>query len=206
MLHKVSINTVAYNNRGFIGRSAFLTNCKLIYYKLFARLYSLCGRCSDCVMVNSSWTQNHINELWSLAYRTRVVYPPCDVVKFDDVFACDKHDKNFYISSVAQIRPEKNHSLQIRSFARFLEQIKVTEKDAASLTKIKLFIIGSCRNEEDMKRAEDLRALAKSLGVGEHVEFKLNFKFEYLLEYLSESAVGLHTMIDEHFGIGWEQF
>jgi len=87
-----------------------------------------------------------------------------------------------------------------------LEQIKVTEKDASSLTKIKLFIIGSCRNEEDMKRAEDLRALAKSLGVGEHVEFKLNFKFEYLLEYLSESAVGLHTMIDEHFGIGWEQF
>lgn len=76
------------------------------------------------------------------------------------------------------------------------------EKNASKLDKIKLFIIGSCRNEEDQARADKLQELAKELDVHNHVELKLNFKFEFLLQYLSESAVGLHTMIDEHFGIG----
>lgn len=202
MLHKVSSQHVAFNNRPMIGKSPILTKCKLIYYRLFARLYSLCGRCADCVMVNSSWTQNHINEIWSLAYRTKIVYPPCDVARFEAIFENTAHDQNFYISSVAQIRPEKNHQLQIKSFAKFLERVKLEENDPVILAKIKLFIIGSCRNAGDQKRADDLKELAKQLQVQDHVELKLNFKFEYLLDYLSKSAVGLHTMTDEHFGIG----
>lgn len=202
MLQKVDNHNVSYNNRRFIGNSKILTKCKLIYYRLFAKIYSMCGRCSECVMVNSSWTQNHINELWSLAYGTRIVYPPCDVKKFESVFDSDKHDTNFYISSVAQIRPEKNHQLQIKSFAKFLNRIRCEEKDMSKLEKIKLFIIGSCRNEDDKARADKLQELAIELNVQHHVELKLNFKFEYLLKYLSESAVGLHTMTDEHFGIG----
>ena len=63
-------------------------------------------------------------------------------------------------------------------------------------------IIGSCRNEDDQKRADDLRKLSIELNVEKNVEFYLNFKFESLLERLSESAVGIHTMVDEHFGIG----
>ncbi len=66
-----------------------------------------------------------------------------------------------------------------------------------------MFIIGSCRNEDDLKRADALSELSKALGIEKHVELKLNFKFEYLLNYLSQSAVGIHTMIDEHFGIGF---
>lgn len=201
MLQRVSEQNVSYNNRRLIGRSPFLTKCKLVYYRMFAKLYSLCGRCSDCVMVNSSWTQSHINEIWSLAYRTRIVYPPCDVSKFETIFQNDKHDKNFYVSSVAQIRPEKNHQLQIKSFAKFLNKVE-EEESKENLAKIKLFIIGSCRNEDDKQRADNLKQLAKDLNIQDHVELKLNFKFEYLLQYLSESAVGLHTMIDEHFGIG----
>lgn len=103
---------------------------------------------------------------------------------------------------MAQIRPEKNHQLQIKSFAKFLERVKLEENDLVTLAKIKLFIIGSCRNADDQKRADDLKELAKQLQVQDHVELKLNFKFEYLLDYLSKSAVGLHTMTDEHFGIG----
>lgn len=203
MLQRVSSQSITYNNSRLIGKSIFLTNCKLIYYKMFARLYSLCGRCADCVMVNSSWTQNHINQIWGLAYRTRIVYPPCDVKKFEPIFSDEKHDTNFYIASVAQIRPEKNHQLQIKSFAKFLERVSIEENlEPKELSHIKLFIIGSCRHGEDKKRAETLRELARKLGLEDHVELKLNFKFEYLLQYLSESAVGLHTMVDEHFGIG----
>jgi len=30
-------------------------------------------------MVNSSWTEEHINELWLCSLKTHRVYPPCDV-------------------------------------------------------------------------------------------------------------------------------
>jgi alpha-1,2-mannosyltransferase len=122
MLQRVQDQSHSYNNRQLISRSPLLTRVKLVYYKLFARLYSLCGRCSSCVMVNSSWTQAHINYIWSLTYKTRIVYPPCDVKKFDTVFESSKHDENFYIASVAQIRPEKNHQLQIKALAKLIQK------------------------------------------------------------------------------------
>lgn len=124
MLENVSRKISTYNNRRLISRSPFLTRLKLVYYNLFAKIYSICGRCSDCVMVNSSWTKGHINNLWSLAYKTKVVYPPCDVEKFYSVFSDEKHDKNFYISTVAQFRPEKNHQLQIRALEKFIQRFK----------------------------------------------------------------------------------
>ena len=122
MLENVVQQVHSYNNREIISRSNLLTKCKLVYYRLFAAVYSFCGRCSDCVMVNSSWTQGHINNLWSLAYKTKTVYPPCDVNKLEPVFSDKRHDENFFIASVAQIRPEKNHQLQIRAVAKFLDK------------------------------------------------------------------------------------
>ena len=81
--------------------------------------------------------QAHINEIWSLAYRTKIVYPPCDVAKFEAIFDDPAHDQNFYISSVAQIRPEKNHPLQIKSFAKFLARVRLEEENPAELSRIK---------------------------------------------------------------------
>lgn len=120
MLENVSRKISSFNNRRLISQSPVLTKLKLFYYKFFATIYSFCGRCSDCVMVNSSWTKDHINSLWALAYKTKIVYPPCDVEKFYSVFKSEKHDENFYISSVAQFRPEKNHQLQLRALQKFL--------------------------------------------------------------------------------------
>lgn len=70
------------------------------------------------------------------------------------------------------------------------------------LKKVKLLLIGSCRDKDDENRVENLKKLAKELNVDCYVEFKLNFSFENLLINLAESAVGIHSMIDEHFGIG----
>ena len=123
MLELVSNNRENFNNRGAISRSKILTNAKLIYYKLFARLYSWSGRCAACVMVNSTWTQNHINKLWELAYKTKIVYPPCDVKLFEPVFGDQRHDQRFHIASVAQFRPEKNHAMQIRALAIFIKKL-----------------------------------------------------------------------------------
>jgi alpha-1,2-mannosyltransferase len=70
--------------------------------------------------------------------------------------------------------------------------------------KIKLLLIGSCRNDDDYRRVRTYKELAKKLGIDNKVEFKLNFTFDNLLVSLAESAVGIHSMIDEHFGIGWK--
>ena len=73
---------------------------------------------------------------------------------------------------------------------------------ASSHGEVKLILIGSCRNQDDQARVDSLKRLAKTLDVEDHVEFKLNFTFENLLKDLASSAVGIHSMIDEHFGIG----
>ena len=67
---------------------------------------------------------------------------------------------------------------------------------------IKLILIGSCRNQEDQDRVDSLKQLAQSLDIETMVDFKLNFTFENLLKDLAASAVGIHSMVDEHFGIG----
>uniref|UniRef100_A0A7S0CCI6 Glycosyl transferase family 1 domain-containing protein n=1 Tax=Proboscia inermis TaxID=420281 RepID=A0A7S0CCI6_9STRA len=51
-------------------------------------------------------------------------------------------------------------------------------------------------------RVGNLRALAKTLEIEHRLEFVLNQPFPVLKEWLQNSSVGLHTMWNEHFGIG----
>jgi alpha-1,2-mannosyltransferase len=67
---------------------------------------------------------------------------------------------------------------------------------------LRLVLIGGCRNQEDEDRVLMLRGLCQELGVADRVEFKLNVPFEELKRELGEATVGLHTMWNEHFGIG----
>lgn len=198
MLSVVKNQHVGFNNAAFITRNPFLSQVKLIYYHLFACVYGLVGSCSDVVMVNSSWTLNHILSLWKAGDRTHVVYPPCDVQTFLDIPLQDKKTPSGHmLVSIGQFRPEKNHPLQIRAFAQLL-----SKKEAASLLPLKLVLIGGCRNQDDELRVNQLRRLSEDLGVHKDVEFKINIPFDELKNYLSEATIGLHTMWNEHFGIG----
>ncbi|TDG96230.1 hypothetical protein EPR50_G00237700 [Perca flavescens] len=47
-----------------------------------------------------------------------------------------------------------------------------------------------------------LRGLCQELGVADRVQFKLNVPFEELKREMGEATIGLHTMWNEHFGIG----
>lgn len=58
--------------------SLWFSRCKVIYYMFFSWMYGLVGSCAHLVMVNSSWTRSHINELWRIPQRIKRVYPPCD--------------------------------------------------------------------------------------------------------------------------------
>lgn len=49
---------------------------------------------------------------------------------------------------------------------------------------------------------EEIQALACQLNVADRVEFRKNVGWEELCQLLASSAVGIHTMWCEHFGIG----
>jgi len=166
---------------------------KLFYYKLFAKMYSFVGSRAEVVMVNSTWTEGHINSLWKIPDRTNVVFPPCNTTTLCDIpFSV----REKIIISVAQFRPEKNHILQIESFNELLIQHPEYRNE------IKLVLIGSSRNSEDDSRVNYLKQRTKELCLEDLVEFKVNVNFNELKEWLSRASLGLHTMWNEHFGIG----
>ena len=58
------------------------------------------------------------------------------------------------------------------------------------------------RHDEDQQRVEQLRTLVENLNMTDEVEFKLNINFAELKNQLNRATIGLHTMWNEHFGIG----
>lgn len=195
MLDKVGGSESSYNNSETISRSRLLTNLKLIYYRLFAKMYGFAGRRNDVVMVNSTWTHSHISKIWG-PKRLYIVYPPCDTTSFLQL-PIKRDQKKFGIVSIGQFRPEKDHKLQLRILRGFLEELNQEERK-----RVELVLVGSCRNNDDMARVKELRQLAHTLKVKDHVRFELNVPFERVKEELGMASAALHTMWNEHFGIG----
>ncbi|KZS15184.1 GDP-Man:Man(3)GlcNAc(2)-PP-Dol alpha-1,2-mannosyltransferase [Daphnia magna] len=195
MLGQVANRTAAFNNNTFISRNPILSQAKIIYYKLFAYMYGISGRYAQTIMVNSSWTEDHINQIWNVPLRTHKVYPPCDVKEFLEI-PVDCDPQYLRIIAVAQFRPEKDHPLMIRSFYKLMDILTDEEK-----SRVKLVLVGSCRNEEDQRRVDDYKRLSKHFNIENHTEFYVNVEFNELKHLMEESTIGLHTMWNEHFGI-----
>ncbi|GAA5825292.1 hypothetical protein JCM11251_006924 [Rhodosporidiobolus azoricus] len=146
--------------------------------------------------------------------QARIVYPPCDTSSLSSLplFTVSRTSTSSpprtTIFSLAQFRPEKEHPTQFRALA------KVFELAPEYRGRVRLVCAGSVRNEEDEGRVEALRELAKELGLsvavseGEaaDVEFLINAPWPMLAETMGKSSIGLHTMVDEHFGIGVVEF
>uniref|UniRef100_A0A8R1DLW4 GDP-Man:Man(3)GlcNAc(2)-PP-Dol alpha-1,2-mannosyltransferase n=1 Tax=Caenorhabditis japonica TaxID=281687 RepID=A0A8R1DLW4_CAEJA len=198
MLDVVGSRQATFNNRSVIAQSNVLSLIKLIYYRLFALGYWLAGKAAHVVMVNGSWTQRHIASIWSRR-DVSIVYPPCDVEAFLNIESVAenllKDTKTVRLLSVGQIRPEKNHRLQIE----VLHDVK--DGLAKEGYNVELCIAGGCRNEEDRKRVEDLKKYAEKLKVSENLSWKVNVPYEDLVAELSKALISIHTMHNEHFGI-----
>uniref|UniRef100_A0A0N5BWX3 GDP-Man:Man(3)GlcNAc(2)-PP-Dol alpha-1,2-mannosyltransferase n=1 Tax=Strongyloides papillosus TaxID=174720 RepID=A0A0N5BWX3_STREA len=197
MIELIENRKSSYNNAEWISKSFIFSYAKLFYYKLFAIFYRFCSLGTDVVMVNGSWTENHINSLWNC--ESKKVYPPCNIEEFlkiqntaEDIF---KKEKVVQVLSIGQIRPEKNHKLQLEAFSIAKELLDKED------IKLKLIIVGGCRNDEDIQRYEMLKDYSNKLSISEDVIWKVNCPFNTLLELLSTSLIGIHTMINEHFGI-----
>jgi len=194
MLQKVQDHTSILRKRGVYSKNTIWNMGKLIYYRAFAKIYGYCGNFADIVMVNSTWTKGHIESLWNRD--ADIVYPPCDTERFSEL---PIENRERYIASLAQFRPEKDHMLQLQSFAKLLQN---NPQFREGKEKTCLVLIGSSRNEGDENRIQSLRVAAKELGIEDNVIFEINAPFQKLLEWVSKAKVGLHTMWNEHFGIG----
>jgi len=195
MLARVKSRTQTYNNRGMVARSPLVSRLKVLYYRLFSLLYGWCGAAATTVMVNSSWTQEHIQQLWG--GQPCLVYPPCDITHLEHLTGEGRESKQVRVLSIGQFRPEKDHVLQIKSMFE-LRQIVSDEQ----WTNTKLVIVGGCRGKEDWDLVKDLKDLTRYLSVEDNVEFRVNLPFPDLLQEFSNSLIGIHTMWNEHFGIG----
>jgi len=211
------------------------TMIKLVYYRFFAILYGCVGNLADIVMVNSTWTYNHISSLWwkfspssssssspattstttknakansKYERNLQIIYPPCRVPSSKSSAATKQNQTSRQptIVSIGQFRPEKNHKLQIEALDLVLsEHPELRQKNDSSSPSsgtIQLKLIGSCRNDADRGRVDELRSIVNERGLEDSVEFCINPPYKELQESMFVSSIGIHTMREEHFGIG----
>lgn len=191
MIQKLQVKS--YNNSGLIAGNSVLRNAKIAYYKYLTRIYSFCGKCCDLAFTNSTWTNGHIIRSWTECPSIKLLYPPCDLSPFINRIQVksEKYD-SIQVISLSQFRPEKNHRLQLEIAAQVVKKC----------SNIKFIFVGGCRGEEDENRVKELKEYAEKLNISGYVEFKVNLPFDELLNTLQKATIGLHTMVDEHFGIG----
>lgn len=146
MLKVVHSRKAAFNNNSVVANSTILSFMKLQYYLLFSVLYRFVGSCCDVVMANSSWTADHLNDIWKIPAKTCIVFPPCDVSK---LIGFNLSQRQRVILSVAQFRPEKDHHLQIEILSNLFCKYPEYKSGPES---IKMVLLGSVRNEHDEKR------------------------------------------------------
>ncbi|KAF9289961.1 asparagine-linked glycosylation protein [Linnemannia elongata] len=201
MIGRVASRESGHNNANEVAKSSLYTALKLVYYRLFALIYAFVGKFCHTVMTNSSWTKGHIDSLWGI--KSTVVYPPCDTEAFKDF---PLRDRERIVVSVAQFRPEKGHALQLDAMAQLLKDHPEYRQKAGGLEKnpkaVQLVMVGSARNESDNNRIKQLNEKAAQLGITDNVTFVVNAPFSELQAWLARSKIGIHAMLDEHFGIG----
>lgn len=198
MISKVAQGLTSFNNNQGISRSPLLTAAKLTYYRGLLKVYGWCGGMIGVSMANSKWTTGHLQRIWKNV-QINLVYPPCDVEPF--LAGSGKSKRTRDIVSLSQFRPEKNHQLQLESFAKFIK-----ESDDVDNDNVNLLMIGGCRDESDRQRVKDLKLSASNLGIAHRVHFKTDLPFNQVCFLLKTSFIGLHTMREEHFGISIVEF
>ncbi|XP_041969048.1 GDP-Man:Man(3)GlcNAc(2)-PP-Dol alpha-1,2-mannosyltransferase isoform X2 [Aricia agestis] len=198
MMRRVKHRVAAHNNSSLIARNPLLTWCKILYYKMFGMMYRWVGRCADVVLVNGTWTEEHINELWGRPLSTHRVYPPCEVSELKKLRSLVRDSDPIRILSVAQFRPEKDHPLMLQALYELRNLLMNNDQ---LWGKIKLVLVGSARSASEQERVRNLRDLAAHLSVDGHVQFVLNAPYAQLLQLYQTSTMAIHTMWNEHFGI-----
>eukprot|EP01031_Cornospumella_fuschlensis_P024635 gene24635-29768_t len=209
MVKRVSNHTALYNNSSTITSSRQLTRAKLLYYHMLKYAYGHVGGYVHLAMCNSSWTKQHMLKLWAKQQRDRIVlvYPPCNTKDLltlpcqRPLYASPPEDwlsgsglkGRRVVVSLGQFRPEKDHMLQIKVMHSLVQNPGYAD--------VILVMMGSTRNEADESLAKGLEQEIQQLGIGKHVVIARNPSYAEVKRYLSVATAGIHTMVQEHFGI-----
>lgn len=172
---------------------------KILYWKLFMLIYQSIGSKIDIVITNSTWTNNHIRQIWS-SNTCRIIYPPCSTEKLVDwkqKFGGAKSERLNQAVVLAQFRPEKRHKLIIESYANFLKRLP------DSIPPFKLIMVGSTRSKEDEDYVKSLQDWSDNyLKIPKNLlSFEKNLSFDKVEILLNKSKFGINAMWNEHFGI-----
>jgi alpha-1,2-mannosyltransferase len=200
MIKKVSSKEESFNNDRSISESNFKTTIKIWYYYFFGLLYKFTGKFADLVIVNSSWTKEHIQKMWGLNdNQVTLIYPPCDTTS---LMTFPLYPRDDLLISIAQFRPEKNHILQIQAFDNFVK------RSPTKYSTIKFVMIGSVRDgqKEDEEILSKVETLIKQKNLQNQIIVRKNITDEEKRMWLRRAMVGVHTMSQEHFGIGIVEF
>ena len=199
MINQVQHNQPGVHSQGRLNKFPIFKKFKIYYYKLILKLYELMGnKCLSFAYVNSTWTYNHMKDLWKQLFKNEkllILYPPCSISLYKEA-AKNEQRKNIIVS-FAQFRPEKRQDLQIEILLKLKEKLN----NYPGLQDLELHIIGGVRNSDDQKILTHLKNYTNDLGVQEYVKFIPNASIEEILEEFSQAKIGIHTMVDEHFGI-----
>lgn len=182
------------------------------YWLLFARLYSWVGGHVDVVMCNSSWTAAHIRTIWGPSRHGQtyqdptVIFPPTAVTELQSSITVNAETESArepIILYIAQFRPEKNHPLLLRSFARLLSNINNTSStDTKPKPQPRLVLIGSVRHSSpDETHIYNLRLLAHELRIRDQTTFLCDAPWPTIQSHLRTASIGANAMWNEHFGI-----
>ncbi|KAI5286672.1 asparagine-linked glycosylation protein [Ascosphaera acerosa] len=186
------------------------------YWLLFARAYGWTGGLVDEATCNSSWTADHLRELWGptraagKCSRMSLIYPPIavtELISSIEVSDAAERAREPVLVYLAQFRPEKQQAVAIRAFAKFMaawrREHPDSDSDSTDSTP-RLVLIGSVRRDTraDEENIARLRALAAELGVGSDTEFVVDAPWPKVRARLGRASVGVNTMWNEHFGMG----
>lgn len=182
-----------YFKNGFFGpgpiKAKIFSILKGVYHYGLLVWYKVLAYFSDVCLTNSSWTQAHMVSNWGEGV-CEVVYPPCSVTEFWEV---DRTHKKNIIVSLGQFRPEKRHDIQ-------LDMLKYHQKLHPE-SDIELRILGSAKFAESEEIIKHLEHRIKTEKI-KNVKILRDLRFNDLKQEIKQATYGIHTMIDEHFGIG----
>ena len=197
MVGVVASRTAAHNNSAAVARSPLRTAAKLGYRALAALYFA--GRRAAVVTANGSWTAAHLRELWAGGAAVRVVFPPCDTASLRALplaRRCARRRRRPLRRPV----PTREGS---RAPAARVSLLRARWRAAGGRApEPRLVLAGAVRHAADGARLDALRDPRELELAAPAVEFAPNLSVVELRALYGRAAVGLHTMWNEHFGIG----
>ncbi|KAM3929801.1 alpha-1,3/1,6-mannosyltransferase ALG2 isoform 1-T2 [Leptodactylus fuscus] len=160
---------------------------------------------ADCILVNSQFTAKIFKETFmSLSHvKPDVLYPSLNVKNFQ---SCDfdglaelvPSKRKFVFLSINRYERKKNLSLALESVCTLRD--KVSSQD---WEKIHLILAGGYdeRVSENVEHYQELKQLAVTLDISNHVSFLRSFSDLQKLNLLHNCTCILYTPSNEHFGI-----